>query len=178
LRSSLLVNSAPLPAAAAFVDIDNPLQSEFSATTDEAAKVPLPGVSLASLDGTPSISDEAMIGIEDPGSIGEDCAADTTVLADGVVLTANEIEEVLRDAFAETDQMASGKNTREDVTPVSERFNPNLLDTSLFYTVIGCHSIYQGASSLPVIEAGHTGHDRRDFRGRGIARRRTGDQGS
>ena len=53
-----------------------------------------------------------MVGIEDPGTADEDLVGDDTVLADGAVLTVNEVEEVLRDAFAETDRLAPAQNTR------------------------------------------------------------------
>jgi hypothetical protein len=50
----------------------------------------------------------------DEGSVGDD-----TVLADEAVLAVNEVEEVLRDAFAEADQLASITND-QGATPVGD----------------------------------------------------------
>lgn len=116
---------ASLPAAATLVDIDHQLQPELPVAVDEATKVSVAEAeaSFTSLEGTPSIS-EVVVGIEDVGDAGEDSVADDTVLVDGAVLTANEVEEVLKDAFAETDQTVLTRNVREGATPTP--------DTTLF----------------------------------------------
>ena len=86
----------PLPAATAFIDIDHQVQSEVSVVVDE------------------------VVGIEDTGSVEGDSALDNTVLADGAILTANEVEEVLRDAFADTDQSVPTQSAQEGATLVGD----------------------------------------------------------
>jgi hypothetical protein len=96
------------------------MQSEASAVVDESIKAPLAEVSLTLIDGTPAILDEVVVGIEDPGISDEDPVGDDTILADGAVLTVNEVEEVLRDAFAETDRLVPAPNALEGVTSVGD----------------------------------------------------------
>lgn len=86
----------PLPAAAAFIDIDHQVQSEVSVVVDE------------------------VVGIEDSGSAEGDLVSENTVLVDGAILTANEVEEVLRGAFADTDQSVPTQSAREGATLVGD----------------------------------------------------------
>ena len=79
---------------------------------DDATKVSLAEVSLASLDGTPTALDEVVAGNEGVGSADEDSVGDETILADEAVLTVNEVEDVIRDAFAEADQLVSITNVQ------------------------------------------------------------------
>lgn len=101
------------------VDIDHQPQPEFPAAVEEATKVSVAEVSFTSLEGTPSISG-VVAGIEDVSDAGEDSVTDDTVLADGAVLTENEVEEVLKDAFAETDQTVLTQSAREGAAPVGD----------------------------------------------------------
>lgn len=103
---------APLPAAATFIEIDHRLQEAASVVVGDATKVSLAEVSLASLDGTPTASDEVVAGNEGAGSADEDSVGDDTILADEAVLTVNEVEDVLRVAFAEADQSVSITNVQ------------------------------------------------------------------
>lgn len=105
----------PLPAAATFIQqTDHRLQS--TASVVDANQTSSAEPRHASLDDMPTVSDEVVAGNEDDdGSVGDD-----TILADEAVLTVNEVEEVLRDAFAEADQLVSIANTQEGSIPVSE----------------------------------------------------------
>lgn len=96
--SFFLGDLAPLPAATALIEIDHRLRSTVS--IDDTTKISLAGVSLASLDGV-------VAGKEDGDNADEDAVGDDTVLIDEAVLTINEVEEVLRHAFAAADQSAS-----------------------------------------------------------------------
>lgn len=120
LMFSLPDNPAPLPAAATFIDIDHHLQSGASAVTDKATKISFAEVSHTLPDGIPTISDEVVVGIEDPGTADEDSVGDDTVISDGAVLTANEVEEVLRDAFAETDRLVPIPDAQGSTTSVGD----------------------------------------------------------
>jgi len=113
----------PLPAATAFIEIDH--QSQLAGSVDGTTKVSLTGVSPAPLDGVSAISDEVLGGKQDEESADEDPVGDDTVLADEAVLTVNEVEEVLRDAFKEADQLASIVNDQEGTTSVGD--NPTLV---------------------------------------------------
>jgi len=72
------------------------------------------GVSL--LGGVPTISTEVEAGNVDSDSADGDSIGDVTIVASGAVLTVNEVEEVLRGAFAEADQLASITNAQGAVT--------------------------------------------------------------
>ena len=109
----LLDNLVPLPAAATFIDTNHQLQPEVSAAIDETAKVTLAEVSF-------TILDEAVVSVEDVVSSDEDSVGDDTIFADGAVLMVNEVEEVLRDAFAETDQLARTTDSQGGTTSVSD----------------------------------------------------------
>lgn len=130
----------PLPAAAAFIEIDHQLDSVASVVVGDATKV-----SLASLDGTPPTPDEVIPGNEDMGSVDENSVGDDTILADEAVLTVNEVEEVLRDAFAEADQFASIINA-QGAAPVGDDLTPDLSGPLLGCTGIPHHLICRGAS--------------------------------
>lgn len=78
---------------------------QSTVSIDDTTKISLAGVSLASLDGI--FTDEAVAGKEDGDSADEDAVGDDTVLVDEAVLTINEVEEVLRHAFAAADQSVS-----------------------------------------------------------------------
>lgn len=112
---------ASLPAAATLVDIDHQLQPEFPVDVDEATKVSVAEaeVPFTSSEDTPSTS-EVVIDIEDVNDTSEHSVADDAVLAVGAVLAANEVEEVLKDAFAETDQTVLTQNVRGGATPVGD----------------------------------------------------------
>jgi hypothetical protein len=112
----------PLPAATAFIEIDQ--QSQLAASIGDTTKV-----SLAPLDGTPTISDEVVGGEEGEGPVGDD-----TVLADEAVLAVNEVEEVLRDAFEEADQLASITND-QGATPVGD--DPTLVSPGSSLDCVG-----------------------------------------
>ncbi|KAF9648321.1 hypothetical protein BDM02DRAFT_2279947 [Thelephora ganbajun] len=112
----------PLPAVTTFIEIDRHIQLVASVVAGDTTKVDLAEVSLASVDGAPIIPDRAAVN-EDASSADEDSVGGDTILADEAVLTVNEVEEVLRDAFAEADQLVSVTNAREggasesDITP-------------------------------------------------------------
>ena len=122
----------PLPAATTFIEIDH--QSQPAAPIDDSTKVSLAEILLASSDGTPIILDEVVVGEEDEESADEDPVGDDTVLADEAVLTVNEVEEVLRDAFEEADQLASITN---DQGATSVRDNPTLVSPGSSLDCIG-----------------------------------------
>lgn len=64
------------------------------------------------MGGAPIISDEAGVSIGEPHYADDDSAGDNTILGDGAVLTENEIEEVLGDAFAEANQLVPSLSAR------------------------------------------------------------------
>lgn len=107
----------PLPAAAAFIEINHQLQPTTPVVRD-TADASFARVSLTSPGGVPTISTEAVAGNEDADSADEGSIEDVTIIASGAVLTVNEVEEVLRGAFAEADQLASITNA-QGVVPVS-----------------------------------------------------------
>lgn len=113
----------PLPAATTFIKIDH--QSQLAGSVDGNTKAFLTGVSPAPLDGVSAILDEVLGGKQDEESADGDPVGDDTVLADEAILTANEVEEVLRDAFKEADQLASIVNDQEGTTSVGD--NPTLV---------------------------------------------------
>ena len=110
----------PLPAAATFIEIDHQSQSTPPTAVRHTTKVPLTVIPFASLDGTSLIPDEVVADNEDVYSVDEEPAGDDTILADEAVLTVNEVEEVLRGAFTEADQLASTINPQEGSIPVGE----------------------------------------------------------
>jgi hypothetical protein len=126
----------PLPAAANFIGIDHRLQLEVAVVTDEA------------------------VGIEDPDSPDGDAVIDNTVLADGPVLTANEVEEVLKDAFAGTDHLVPTQDAQEGTTPVGICLISGSSAPSLGCIDTAYPPIYRGASHPRVSEARPQRHDR------------------
>lgn len=119
---------APLPAAATFIEIDHQVQPTASEVGD-TANASYTGVSLPSLGGVPTILTEVEAGNEDAGSADEDSIGDVTIIASGAILTANEVEEVLRDAFAEADQLASITNVAPvSVVLASDSLGPSLVE--------------------------------------------------
>ena len=108
---------APLPAAATFIEIDHHLQP-IAPVVGDTTNASIVGVSLTSPSGVPTVSTEAEGSNEDVDSADEDSIGDVTIITSGAVLTVNEVEEVLRGAFAEADQLASIKNV-QGVVPVS-----------------------------------------------------------
>jgi len=114
-----------LPAATTFIEIDHRLQSVTS--IDGTNEGSFAEVSLPSLDGTLTILDEAVAVKEGGDSADEDPVGKNTTLAEEAILTVNEVEEALRDAFAEADQLSSIKNDQgaasvgKDITLVSPR---------------------------------------------------------
>lgn len=149
----------PLPTATTFIEIDR--QSQLAGSVDGSTKVSLAGVSPTPLDGVSAISDEVLGGKQDEESADEDPVGDGAVLADEAVLTVNEVEEVLRDAFKEADQLASIVNDQEGTTSVGD--NPTLVPP-------GPSPDCTGIRHYP--NAGH------DPGRRGIASPRTSDQGN
>jgi len=146
----------PLHAATTFIEIDH--QSRLAGSIDDTTKVSLAGVSLAPLDGVPAISDET-VGEEDEDPVGDD-----TVLADEAVLTVGEVEEVLRDAFKEADQLASIANDHEGTTSVGD--DPTLVPPG---SSSDCTGIRRYPSARP---------ERHNPGRRGTAPPRTSDQGN
>ena len=57
---------------------------------------------------------------EDTNSTDEDSAADNTILAGDAVLTVNEVEEVLRGAFAQADRSTPTTDVQEGAVSVGE----------------------------------------------------------
>ena len=166
--SFLLDNPTRLPAAATPIDIDYRLQPEAPAVA-EATKVSLAEVSLTLLDDRPIIFDEAAVCIED--SVGDD-----TILADGAVLTTNEVEEVLRDAFTEMDRFTPTTNTQEGTTSVSNFLISGLSGPSLSCVDIGYDLVCRGTSHSHIGKARPEGQDLRVFRR--AAPSRINDQGN
>lgn len=111
-------NLASLPAAATFINIDHQLQSAAPLVVNTTGMA----VAGGSLDGIPTISAEVTTGDGDMDDADEGSAGDVTILADEGVLTVNEVEEVLRGAFAEADQLASITDAQEDAAPASDDF--------------------------------------------------------
>lgn len=107
---------APLPAAATFIEIDHQLHPTAPVVGDTINPSTI-GAFLTSPGGVPTISTEVEAGNEDADSADEDSIGDVTIIAGGAVLTVNEVEEVLRGAFAEADQLASTTNS-QGVIPV------------------------------------------------------------
>ena len=166
----------PLPAAATFIEIDHQLQSADPAVGD-TTKVSLARVSLTSPDGIPTISTDVGDGDEDVDSTDEDSVGNDTILAGGAVLTVNEVEEVLRDAFAEADQLASITNAQGTV-PVSENLTSDPPGRSL-HCVDNQHCLIDGGGTRPhIAKVRSERRNPRSFRGRGTTSTRTGDQGN
>lgn len=161
-----------LPAATTFIENDH--QSQSAASIGDT-KVSLAEVSFASLGGTPTISDEVAGGEEE--SADEDPVRDHTVLADEAILTVNEVEEVLRDAFEEADQLASITND-QGATPVGD--DPTLVSprSSVYCIDVQHHHVYRGASCNNIPGVRPEKHNPRSFCRRGTASPRTGDQGN
>lgn len=129
------------------------------------------------MDGTPTIPNEAIGGKGDKENADKDPAVDNTVLPDEAVLTVNEVEEVLRDAFEEADQLASITNDQEGATSVGD--DPTLLmpGSSLHCIGIRCYHVYRGAShNISRVRSGR--HNPRSLCRRGSAFSRASDQGN
>lgn len=120
------------------------------------------------------MSAEVVAGSDDTDSADEGSVGDDTILAGEAVLTVNEVEEVLRDAFAEADQLASITNAQGPI-PVGEDLILDLPEPSLYCLDVRHHSVRRGTDTDKVRLK------RYDLRGscrRGTAFRRTGDQGN
>jgi len=89
----------------------------------------------------------------DEGSVGDD-----TVIASGPVLTVNEVEEVLRGAFAEADQLASITNAQCTV-PVSKGLTSGSPGRSLGCVDNRRHPIYRGGSRPDVTKVRLEGYN-------------------
>ena len=163
-----------LPAATTFIENDH--QSQSAASIGDT-KVSLAEVSFASLGGTPTILDELVGGEEDEESADEDPVRDYTVLADEAVLTVNEVEEVLRDAFEEADQLVSITNDQEGATPVGDDLTLISPRSSLNRIDIRHYHVYRGASRK-IPGARPKKHNPRSFCRRGTVSPRIGDQGN
>lgn len=162
-QSFLLDDLSPLPAAANFIDIDHYPRPVASVAVDKSIKASLAEVSLTILDGTPTISDEVVVGIEDPGTVDEDPVGDDTILADGAVLTVNEVEEVLRDAFAETDRLVPTPSTR-GTTSVGDHLSFCQSVPSFGCVDIGFHPSCRGTKHPHATEVGPERYHPRVFR--------------
>lgn len=90
----------------------------------DTANLSFAGVSITSPDGVPTISTEVEADNEGVDSADEYSVGDDTIIAGGPVLTVNEVEEVLRVAFAEADQLGSITNA-QGVLPVSGDLTPD-----------------------------------------------------
>lgn len=154
---------APLPAAATFIEIDHRLQSTASVIGD--TKVPLVEVSLTSPGSIPTISTEVVGGNEDMDSADGDSVGNDTILADEGVLMVNEVEQVLRDAFAEADQLASVTNVQGTV-PVGEGLILDWPGPSLGYPGIQHRVTCRGASCSHTTKVRPERHDLRSLRRR------------
>jgi hypothetical protein len=161
-------NLAPLPAAATFIDIDHQLHSAVLVAVDEVTKV--------SLTEAP-ISDGVVVENEGEGSLDQCSVGDDTILVDGAVLAANEVEEVLRDAFAETDKLVPATDARESITSVGYYLAPDSPRPLLGCTGIQLNPICRGTGHPYVAEARPARHSRCGFCRRGTTPRRTNDQG-
>ena len=106
----------PLPAASTFIEIDQ-LRSTASAVGG-VTKVALAEAPLALSGGIPITSAEIVAGTEDTDSTDEASVGDDTILVEEAVLTVNEVEEVLRGAFAQADQLIT--DAQEGTIPVGE----------------------------------------------------------
>lgn len=103
-------------------------------------------VSLTLLDGARAISDNVVVGVEDLGTADEDSVGDDTIIADGAILTANEVEEVLRDAFAETDRLVPAKNVQQSTTLVGGFLTSGWSGPSFGCIDVGPYLLCQGTS--------------------------------
>ena len=165
----------PLPAATTFIEIDH--QPQPFVSISDTTKVSFAKVSLSLLDGTPTISDENVAGKEGGDSADEDPVGNDTVLADEAILTVNEVEEALRDAFAEADHSGSVKNDQgsisvgKDLTLVSPGLSPDCIG------VRHC-PVCRGASHEHTSKVKPKRHDPRSFCRSGTAPRRISDQGN
>jgi len=122
-----LDNLAPLPAATTFIEIDHLPTASVVGDTTNASFV---GISLTSPSAVPTISTEVEADNEDVDSADEDSIGDVTIIVSGAVLTVNEVEEVLRGAFAEADQLAS-ITSAQGAVPVSVVLGSDSIGPSL-----------------------------------------------
>lgn len=156
-----------LPAATTFIEIDHQLQPVVP--IGDITKVSLAEVSLASLDNAPTISDEVVAGKEGGDSADEDPVGDDTVIADEAVLTVDEVEDALRDAFAEADQSVSITPDQDGASSVGENLTLVSPESSPDRIGIRNHSAYRGASREHGSKARPERHSPRNPCRRGIA---------
>jgi hypothetical protein len=93
-------------------------------------------------------------------------------------LTANEVEEVLKDAFAGTDHLVPTQDAQEGTTPVGNCPTSGSSAPSLGCIDTAYHPIHRGASHPRVSEVRPHRHDCRGFLRNGSVSQRIRSQGN
>lgn len=113
-----------------------------------------------------------MVAVDDNAdSADEGSAGDDTILADEAVLTVNEIEDVLRDAFAEADQLASITIVQEGDSSVGGDFISGSPGPSLACVGNRHRLIYRGVGRSHTVKVKLERHNPRSLFRRGTASR-------
>lgn len=117
-------------------------------------------------------------GDENADSVDEGSVGDDTILADEAVLTVNEIEDVLRDAFAEADQLVSITIVQGGNASVGGDFTSGSPGPSLDCVGNRHHPIYRGVSHPHTAKVELESRNLRSLLRRGAASQWTSDQGN